>query len=54
MKIKLQLQTFRKQNLSIFDYFNKMKRYTDELLAIGHHIDNQDLLILFLESWTKV
>lgn len=30
MEIKLQLQTIRKYNLNVLDYFEKMKRVFDE------------------------
>lgn len=50
MKIKLQPCISRKQNLSILDYFDKMKGYVDKLSTIKHPIDNHDLIILFLEA----
>lgn len=36
MEVKLQLQTSRKGNLSIDDYFDKVKGLSDQLSTIGH------------------
>lgn len=52
MEINLQLQTTKKDNMSVLDHFDKMKALVDELATIGRLLDEQDLVILIFESFT--
>ena len=44
MQIRLQLSTIKKNDLSIADYFNKVKNLADTLSAIGHHLQEEEII----------
>ncbi|KAK6141030.1 hypothetical protein DH2020_025211 [Rehmannia glutinosa] len=48
MQLKLQLQTLRKNNMSIRDYLSKMKGLFDALAAAGKKIDESDQVMHIL------
>jgi hypothetical protein len=44
MQIRMQLATIQKNDLSITDYFRKVKRLGDTLAAIGKRVEDEELI----------
>lgn len=51
LQLKLQLQTTKKGDLSVDDYFLKMRSYADLLAAAGYPVSNDDLALQILNGF---
>lgn len=50
MQIRMQLTTIQKKDLSIADYFRKVKRLADTLAAIGKCLEDEELIAYLLRG----
>lgn len=50
MQIRMQLTTIQKKDLSIADYFRKVKRLGDTLAAIGKRLEDEELIAYMLRG----
>ncbi|KAF0925752.1 hypothetical protein E2562_017309 [Oryza meyeriana var. granulata] len=50
MQIRMQLSMIQKKDLSIVDYFRKIKRLADTLAAIGKWLEDEELIAYMLRG----
>jgi hypothetical protein len=50
MQIRMELATIQKKDLSIADYFRKVKRLGDTLAAISKRLDDEELIAYMLQG----
>ncbi|KAH6800658.1 hypothetical protein C2S52_001122 [Perilla frutescens var. hirtella] len=51
MQLRFQLQTTRKDNMSVDDYFLKMRNFADLLAGVGYPIANDELILYILAGF---
>lgn len=54
MQLQLHLQTTKKCDLSVDDYFLKMRGFADQLAAAGKNISDEDLILMILGGFDVV
>ncbi|XP_062230107.1 uncharacterized protein LOC133927695 [Phragmites australis] len=50
MQILMQLATFQKKDMNIFNYFRKIKHFADTLSAIGKPLEDEELIAYLLRG----
>lgn len=48
MQIRLQLSTIQKKDMSVADYFNKVKQLADTLAAIRNPLEDEEIITYLL------